>query len=82
MAITRYMHDTTEGPFYIELGRDNRWHIQWDGEILGSYHSPQVALANLVRGETYLSGCGDPTLLGIADDLSKWKPLADPSTSH
>jgi hypothetical protein len=76
MSITAYMHKTRVGPFTIELRRDGRWHVIWDGEDLGSYATPQTALDDLVGGHTYWPSCGDPSTLGMSDELAEWEPFS------
>ena len=76
MTITAYVHNTRVGPFSIELKETGRWHIKWNGDDRGSYHSPKLALGDLVGGHTRWSSCGDPSLLGMSDQLSEWEPYA------
>jgi hypothetical protein len=78
MTITAYVHKTSVGPFSIELNRSGRWHVMWNVDDLGSYHSPQLALGDLVAGHTRWPSCGDPSLLGLSDTLSQWDPFERP----
>ena len=76
MKITAYVHMTCVGPFSIELKQTGRWHVTWNNDDLGSFHSAQLALDDLVRGHTRWPSCGDPSLLGMSDELSEWEPFA------
>lgn len=85
MTITAYVHTTSVGPFGIELKQTGRWHVMWNAEDLGSYHSAQSALGDLVAGHTVWPSCGDPSLLGLSDKLSEWSPVerhVEASESH
>jgi len=72
VTITAYVHNTGVGAFRIELQQTGRWHVMWNADDLGSYHSPQLALGDLVGGHTRWPSCGDPSLLGLSDRLSEW----------
>ncbi len=67
-----YTFHTAKGPFYIvERGR---WHVIYDGESLGSYHSPRAAASDLSGGHTSSPGNGvDPAALRIPEDLGEWE---------
>ena len=75
MAITVYVHKTRVGKFSIELKQTGRWHVIWNDNDLGSFHSPSLALADLVGGHTHWPSCGDPSLLGMSEDLGEWEPF-------
>jgi len=75
MTITAYVHKTRVGKFSIELKQTRRWHVIWNDNDLGSFHSPQLALADLLGGHTHWPSCGDPSLLGMSDELSGWEPF-------
>jgi hypothetical protein len=75
MTITAYVYKTRVGNFSIELKPTGRWHVIWNHEDLGSFHSPRLALADLVGGHTHWPSCGDPSLLGMSDELSEWEPF-------
>jgi len=73
MAITAYVYKSRAGLFSIDLHADGRWHVIWQDDDLGSFHSAQLALADLVGGHTHWPACGDPSLLGMPDQLSYWE---------
>ena len=50
--------------------------LKWNGDDRGLYHSPKLALGDLVGGHTRWSSCGNPSLLGMSDQLSEWEPYA------
>lgn len=57
--------------FTISPGR-NGFDVICDGEVLGTYSSPDAALEELVGGRTDWPGTVDPSELGLPDDLSEW----------
>jgi hypothetical protein len=64
---------TRHGTFYIKLTRD-RFVVLYGDEDLGSYHSPEAALDDLVGGHTFLPSNGlDTSTAGLPDDLSEWE---------
>jgi hypothetical protein len=68
-----YTFHTAKGPFVI-VQRDNRWHVLYDGEDLGNYHSPRAAASDLSGGHTSSPGNGvDPGSLSIPEDLGEWE---------
>ena len=75
MTITAYVYKTSVGLFSIVLKKTGRWHVLWNADDLGSFHSPQSALGDLVAGHTQWPSCGDPSLLGLSDKLSDWEPF-------
>lgn len=68
----KYAFKTAKGTFYI-VERDGRWHVMFEGESLGSYHSARAAADDLSGGHTFSAGPGiDTALLGIPEDISEW----------
>lgn len=68
-----YSHPSQIGTFVIRFdGR--QWRIQINGEDLGGYSSPQQAIDDLVGGHCDWPTSGDPSLLGLADELGDWQP--------
>jgi hypothetical protein len=66
-----WSYQTREGTFYIK--RDAGGFAPWFGEEhLGWYATAQQALEDLVGGHTFTPSCGDPSRLGLPDDLSEW----------
>ena len=45
----------------------------FEDEHLGSYHSPEAALDDLVGGYTFSASCGDTALLALPDELAEWE---------
>lgn len=69
--------DTGAGRFYIARSQDGRFHPLFDGESLGSYATPELALDDLTGGHTSTVGNGINTAsLGIPDELSEWHRVA------
>lgn len=67
-----YVYNSRFGTFTI-MQKNNRWHIVFDGENLGSYATPEQALDDLVGGHTYWPSNGiDPSECGLPDELSAW----------
>lgn len=68
----KYAFKTTKGTFYI-VERGARWHVLFDDENLGSYHTAQAAAEDLSGGHTFSPGPGiDPATLGIPEDIGEW----------
>lgn len=67
-----YRFESTKGTFFI-VPRDGRWHPVFEDEWLGSYHSPEFALDDLVGGHTFWPSSGvDPSTCGLPSDLAEW----------
>lgn len=63
---------TRKGTFRIVRDGD-RWRPVFEDEVLmGSYPSPQHALDDLARGSTDWPSCGDPSELGLPEEISDW----------
>ncbi|MBB3759238.1 hypothetical protein [Xanthomonas arboricola] len=43
-----------------------------DERLMGTYPSPQHALDDLAGGYTDWPSCGDPSELGLPDDIGEW----------
>lgn len=44
---------------------------------MGTYASPQHALDDLAGGHTDWPSCGDPSELGLPDDIGEWSWHSD-----
>jgi len=67
-----YSYKTRAGTFFIKQ-ISHRWHVIYQDDSLGSYHSPQHALDDLVGGHTFSPSNGiDTSSLGIPDELGEW----------
>ena len=75
MNVTAYVYPSAKGPFWIVLRKTGRWHVLWEIEDLGSYHSGQAAVNNLAGGHTHWPTCGDPSQFGFPSDLADWEPV-------
>lgn len=69
-----YRVRTRAGAFELRL-RGEFWDILFREESLGSYHSPEAAIDDLVGGHTFSCGV-DTSTLGISDELSDWECIA------
>lgn len=67
-----YTYRTRAGTFRIVQQPDGHWQAMYEDEGLGSYSSPQHALDDLAGGYTFWPSCGDPSQLGLPDELSDW----------
>lgn len=68
-----YFFKTKAGVFSI-VNKNDRWHIIYQDEDLGSYKTPQMAADDLSGGHTFSPSNGiDPGVLGIPEDISEWK---------
>jgi hypothetical protein len=68
-----YRHRTTRGAFSIQKTCSGEWQAQFDGETLGTFPDPQIALDALVAGRTDRPTSGiDPTVLSLPPHLSGW----------
>lgn len=71
-----YAFKTRDRIFYISQSEDGRFHPLFDGESLGSYHSPTAAAEDLAGGHTFsVAGVKDTSQLGIPYDLVEWEKL-------
>jgi hypothetical protein len=67
-----YRFNTRRGPFVIKLG-PNGWMIWHDGECLdGPFRTAQTAAEELANGHCAWPSFGDPSKLGIPEDISDW----------
>jgi hypothetical protein len=67
-----WMVPTRHGTFYIKPTRD-RFVVLYEDENLGSYHSPEAALDDLVGGHTFLPSNGlDTSTVGLPSELPEW----------
>lgn len=68
----RYSYATKRGTFHI-VSRVDRWHVMYDDEDLGSYHSPEAAADDLSGGHTFAPSNGvDPATLDIPASILEW----------
>ena len=64
---------TRVGVFRIVRDGD-RWRPWFEDELLmGRYRTPQQALDDLAGGYTDWPSCGDPSRLGLPDDIGEWE---------
>lgn len=67
-----WTHTSRVGTFIIAPDED-RFVILYEDESLGSYHSPEAALDDLVGGHTFSPSNGvDTSEVGLPDELSAW----------
>lgn len=72
MRVIAYTRNTRAGTVAIRAIRD-RWHVLLNDVDLGSYHSPESALDDVVGGHTFSPGRGiDTSKLGLPDSLGEW----------
>ncbi|MBO9424657.1 hypothetical protein J7444_07990 [Labrenzia sp. R4_1] len=65
--------DTRVGEFSIRF-HDGYWAPFFEDEHLGAYHSPLIALEELVGGSTFMPSNGVwPADLDLPDDFSDWQ---------
>lgn len=70
-----FSHRTRKGTFYISPGFGG-WSIMFDGDNLGTYATPQQAAEDLANGYCSWPSFGNPSGLGIPEDLSFWQRSA------
>lgn len=71
MIIYRYM--TRQGAVTLVPDSDG-WHIYYDDDkIDGPFQTAQSAAESIALGHGTWPSCGDPSLLGIPEDLSMWE---------
>ena len=67
-----YVYETSAGPFYI-VEHERVFYPMFKGETLGGYGTPEQAVDDLTRGDTFrASGVADTSKLGIPHDLAEW----------
>lgn len=55
----------------------DRWHLYFEDEDLGSYHSPPSAADDAAGGHTFAPSNGiDLGQLGIPEDINEWTPIS------
>lgn len=68
-----FWYRTTPGTFRIAR-EGQRWRCWYEDEkLMGTYLSPQHALDDLAGGHTDWPSCGDPSELGLPDEISDWQ---------
>ncbi|MFM1991319.1 MAG: hypothetical protein RJA99_4276 [Pseudomonadota bacterium] len=70
--MSHFWYRTRVGMFRIAQSSDGRWHPWFEDEDLGSYPTAQHACDDLVGGHTHWPSCGDPSRLGLPDEISAW----------
>ena len=67
-----WTYPTAVGIFSIKF-IEGRFHPMFNGQDLGSYHSAEFALDDLVGGHTFsLPGGIDPTTIRLPRELAGW----------
>jgi hypothetical protein len=67
-----WQFETQRGTFRI-VPRSGRFHPFYGDEDLGSYHSVEAALDDLVGGHTFFPSNGiDPSTCGLPDEIAEW----------
>lgn len=68
-----YCYRTERGTVFI-MPRNGRWHIVYDDQGLGSYHSPAAAADDAAGGHTFSPSNGvDLGDLELPPDISDWE---------
>lgn len=68
-----YQYSTRYGIISLVPTRDGRYIVMFQGENLGSYHSPDAAADDVSGGHTSLPSSGvDLGSLNIPCDISEW----------
>jgi hypothetical protein len=68
-----FAYPTRRGTVFI-VPRSGRWCVVYEGENLGSYHSPRAAADDVAGGHTFTPSNGvDLGSLGISDDIGDWQ---------
>lgn len=72
-----YFYPTRWGKFAITLQPNGRWLVKLDDDNLGSYHSPQAALDDLLGDHCWANSKGlDTSEVGLPDNLLDWHQAA------
>lgn len=72
MKVVAYVHPTKWGKFAI-VARAGRWHVMFEEEDLGSYHSPIAAHDDLIGDHCFSNSAGlDTSEIGLPLDLADW----------
>lgn len=70
---TRYEFETPKGLFALQRRADGMWVTMFESEALEPHITPEKAAHALASGEGVWPSCGDPSVLGIPDELSGWR---------
>ena len=74
-----WRYETRFGEFRI-VPRAYRYHVEWEGEVLGYYAEPLAALEDLVGGHCSMPSSGlDTAVCGLPDELSEWEQVDFPT---
>lgn len=67
-----YVCASRRGTFQI-IQHQARWHLCLDGDCFdGPFQTADIALQELIGGHCAWPSCGDPSQMGLPDDLSDW----------
>lgn len=70
--MTRYAFNTQKGLFVI-FQNQHGWNIWFDGDVIdGPFQTAQAAAEDLSNGHCGWPSFGDPSTLGIPEDISEW----------
>jgi len=68
-----FFYSTAKGVVRI-TARADRWHVYFQEEDLGSYHSAEAAAGDVAGGHTFVPSDGtDLSDLGIPADITEWR---------
>ena len=70
--MSAYSYRTKHGTFRIAPSGLGGWAIYFDGDNLGNYASASLAADDLAGGYCDWPSFGDPSSLGIPEDLGEW----------
>lgn len=72
-----WQHRTGLGIFFIMPRNDGRFTLMFENEALESHHSPESAAQEVAGGHCYWPSIGNPSRLGIPEELSEWTWVAN-----
>ncbi len=68
-----WFYETSYGTFSIRRREDGRYVCFFEDEALESHESPQACAYALGSGTCTWPSVGDPSLLGVPEELSAWR---------
>lgn len=69
-----WIYETKWGRFSILPQGNGRWQVWFRDEALGSYHSPESGLDDLVGDHCFSNSIGlDTSRAGLPDSLREWQ---------
>lgn len=75
-APSEYFWFTTRAGTFRIVRDGDRWRPWFEDErLMGAYPSPQHALDDLAGGHTDWPSCGDPSALGLPDQIDDWEHI-------